>query len=116
MPGLNRFDLPAVERARAEFATLARAVASGESPLIEGARKLCALGYALDLPADDADFNTLVAFDSETDALPVGSERANWAPHALLEKDAEIAEAEVRWGSDVRAATARLADRISRVT
>ena len=116
MTGLNRHDLPAFERARAEFAALARAVAGGESGLIDGARKLCALGYALGIDVDDPDFRTLVALDSETDALPVGSERENWAPNALLGKDAEIREAETRWGGDVRAACARLVDLALRAT
>ena len=116
MTGLNPYNLPAVERARAEFAALARAVAERQSDLIEGARRLCPLGYALGIPADDPDFRTLVGFDSETDALPVGSARENWAPHALLAKDAAIREVETRWGEDVRAACARLADLVLRAT
>ena len=115
MRSLNRYDLPAVERARAEFAALARTVSEGQSSLIEGARKLCELGYALGIDANP-DFRTLVGFDSETDALPVGSERENWAPQALLAKDAEIREAEERWGKDVRDACARLADSVFRAT
>ena len=107
MAGLNRYDLPTAERARAEFAALARAVADGRSPLIEGVRRLCALGYALGITVDDPDFRRLVGFDSETDALPAGPERANWAPSALLAKDVAISEAEARWGTDVRAASAR---------
>lgn len=112
MGRVNRYDLPALERARAEFTAAARALADGGIPLIEGTRRVCRLGHALDLDArDDADFRTLVAFDSETDALPAGPERANWAPAALAEKDREAAAVETHWGEPVRAASARLVAR-----
>lgn len=53
-----------------------------------------ATGFPLGLDADDPDFRTLIAFTSETDALPAGSERENWAADHLPEKDREIADAE----------------------
>jgi hypothetical protein len=36
---------------------------------------------------DDPIFDAIVGFESETDHLPVGPERALWAPDALAEKD-----------------------------
>ena len=37
---------------------------------------------------------TLIAIDSETDALPVGEVRREWSPDALKRKDKESTEAE----------------------
>ena len=107
-----RHNLPVTERARTEFAATAASMASGQTSLIDGARRLCGLGYALNLDvSQDADFRTMVGFSSETDALPAGPERANWHSAALAEKDSEIAAVEEQWGEEVRAAAVRLAAR-----
>ena len=114
MTRINPFDLPAVERAQIEFGALAAAVARAEVPLIVGTRRLIGMGYALGLSAADGAFRPLVALDSETVALPAGpEERARWAPDALPAQDRAIAEAEARWGADVREACRRLAARFA---
>jgi len=112
MARINRFDIPALERGREELATLARAVARGEHPLLAGVRRLLSLGYALDLDATHEDFRVLLACDSESDSLPVGEERQNWNSVALQEQDRMIASTERRWEKAVRAASGRLADRL----
>ncbi|HET9229281.1 MAG TPA: hypothetical protein VFR31_21560, partial [Thermoanaerobaculia bacterium] len=43
---------------------------------------------------EDEDVIAFVAIDSETDALPVGAERRNWAPEALERYAPKIAAAE----------------------
>ena len=68
---------------------IARKILAGEMGLIEGTRELVRLRS--DVSDDlDPDFMYFVALESETDHLPIGSVRAEWAPEALREKDAEI--------------------------
>jgi hypothetical protein len=49
----------------------------------------------------EPEFGTLLkifeGIHSETDALPVGNERALWNAEALVRQDEKIAEAERRW-------------------
>jgi hypothetical protein len=113
MSRLNRFDIPAVERARGEFAALARGVATGKVELLEGSRRLVALGHELGVEVDDPDFRTLVAFDSETLDVPIGPERKRWAAAALAVKDQQRAEIEAVWSERVLSACSRLVERFS---
>jgi hypothetical protein len=75
------------EEKRVELVRVAKAMISGECDLIEGVRKLTALRFATDRPNDPI-FDAIRGLESETDHLPVGAERALWAPVALAEKDA----------------------------
>lgn len=61
--------------------------------VIAGSRELVALGSEL-FDKHDEDFLPFVAIDSETDHLPVDSERRNWSDEALKRKDEEISEYE----------------------
>ena len=93
------------DEAARRAAALASEVLAGSVGLIEGARTLWRLGsYIVQDTALDKDFVVLVGFDDETDHLPVGAERSNWDPVALMGKDREIAEYEEMWGPKVRAA------------
>ena len=114
MGRINRFDLPAVERARGEFAALARAIVTGSVDLLGGVRRLVALGHALGVEVDDPDFRTVVGFESDTQDLPVGPERERWAVAALLVKDQQRADTEAMWRENVLRACNRLAERFSR--
>jgi hypothetical protein len=49
-----------------------------------------------------------IAVDSDTDALPIGAERAMWARSALAIEDHKIAEAEERFRDPIRAACHRI--------
>lgn len=59
------------------------------------------------------DFTTFDAVDSETDDLPVDTERRNWSEEALKRKDVEIAEAEAIYKSDVIAACRKLIEQFA---
>jgi hypothetical protein len=87
---------PAVakEAARAKAVALAGEILSGTLGILEGARLLSAHRFHVGVPEDDPDFTSFVAIDSETDALPIGRSRMQWAPEVLAEKDLEIARAE----------------------
>jgi len=67
---------------------------SGKVGIIEGARKLTAISYRLNLVETETDFLVFIATASETDHLPIGKERDLWAKSALQEKDIEIKQAE----------------------
>lgn len=54
------------------------------------------------------------AVTSETDHLPVDSERANWSTEALQRKDQEIGEVESFYQDDVFAACRKLLEKFAR--
>ncbi len=64
--------------------------------IVDAARQLSALGHSV-RASDDADFTTFTAIDSESDHLPIGAVRREWAPDALRQKEAEIHAIEDRW-------------------
>jgi len=78
---------------RGKIVAICEAVLNEEIGIIAGSRRLKNLGYELGLYRDE-DFMTFVAIDSETDHLPVDSERRNWSVESLGRKDEEIAECE----------------------
>jgi len=65
----------------------------GRVAVIEAARAISKLAFWAGL-RDDTDLNAFVAIDTETDTLPLGDVRLNWAEHALALQDVEIAKAE----------------------
>ena len=85
--------------AKARAVAIARKVLSGEMSAILGARAMRSLCSAADELERDPDLLAISAIESETDALPVGAERAEWDPGVLELRAAEIAEAE-RWALD----------------
>ena len=104
------------DEARSEASRLAAALAdrmlAGTENLIAGARELQRLGrWIVPDTRVDKDFVVLLAFDSETDHLPVDEERKNWDPAALQRKDREIAEYEKKWSQRVRAACSSIISR-----
>jgi hypothetical protein len=80
--------------ARRRCAELASQALKGTSSAIVAAREIVSLRSRLGVSPDDADVETMVMIDSETDALPVGPERRNWAAQALDQKAPEIARSE----------------------
>lgn|SRR5262245_51209649 len=80
--------------------------------VIETARILSQLAFWTHL-GDDADLQTFVAIDSETDSLPVGEVRRLWAPDALKRKDVEIDRAEKLYKPVAREAATRLVQRFA---
>ncbi len=78
-----------------QVVALAQAILDGQEPLVPNAQRMTKLLYWLGLePSTDEDITDFRLIVSETDALPLGSERQYWEPAALAEKDREIVQAE----------------------
>jgi hypothetical protein len=101
---------------RGKIVAICEAILNEEVGVIAGSRRLSRLESEL-LHNEvgwfqrDEDFVTIVAIDSETDHLPVDSERHNWSVEALERKDEEIAKAEALYKDDVFAACRKLIER-----
>lgn len=96
--------------ARREIGKTAKAMLSGATSFIEGAREIRRLAHEHGL-RDDADIIVFVAIDSETDALPFGELRSMWNTEALAKLQPEIDSAEA-WAREVgTAACERLVQR-----
>jgi hypothetical protein len=80
-------------QARRKAASIARQVLMDDFDPIIAARQLGALRESAGVTRDDPDFTTFVAIDSETDSLPVETERHQWSTEALTKLGPEIAEA-----------------------
>ncbi len=101
---------------RGKIVAICGAVLNEEIGVIAGSRMLNSLEfellhYEVGWFQRDDDFLTFVAIDSETDNLPVDSERQNWSVGALERKDKEIAKAEAFYKDDVFAACRKLIER-----
>jgi hypothetical protein len=91
---------------------IATGVISEQIGVIEGCRQLADLRHRVSPDNTDPDFMTVVAVDSSTDHLPLGEERRQWAPSALVEKDKEISEAAAFYREGVVAACRNLIERL----
>jgi hypothetical protein len=77
----------------AEIIRIATAIFNNEIELILGTRQI--LPHLRAVLADrNPDLTFFVGLDSETDHLPVGSERKHWNHEAILAKDRELAKYE----------------------
>lgn len=83
-----------------------------EIGIILGSRKLIHLKHQLSDEFDE-DFMIFVGIDSQTDHLPVDSERQNWSKESLELKDAEIEEQELYFKSDAFANCKKLIQRFN---
>jgi len=83
-----------IEQSREKIGMTAKAMLFGECSYIESVRTICGLlpGARIDQFAEP--FVTLVAVDSETDAVPVGKSRELWRPDAKVKFEAKWNEAE----------------------
>ncbi len=81
---------------RGKIVAICEAILNEEIGVIAGSRRLNYLRCELELDRDE-DFLTFVAINSETDHLPVDSERRHWSVEALERKDKEIAESEAAY-------------------
>lgn len=84
---------PTTQQARREAASIARSVLVDNFDPILAARQLGALRGSVGIAHDDPDFTMFVAIDSETDSLPVETERHQWSIEALTRLETEIAQA-----------------------
>lgn len=74
---------------RAELIAVANAMLDGKMDLIEGARKICSLRFAVGDPDNDV-FMPIRAIESETDHFPLGEMRSRCAADYLRRTDAEM--------------------------
>ncbi|HKE87223.1 MAG TPA: hypothetical protein VKB50_25875 [Vicinamibacterales bacterium] len=88
-----------IQNARIRAAKIAAAVLAGQQSPVLGAIDLNALRSLVNVPHDDADFETFLLIDSECDGLPVGTVRQYWSADALTRREPEVAHAE-RWAMD----------------
>jgi hypothetical protein len=82
----------------------------GRVGVIEAARSLTALAFRV-RAEEDTDFLLFRVIGSESDALPVGPERAHWSAGALEREDARIAGFEDSWREQAMLSARNLADR-----
>jgi hypothetical protein len=97
---------------RGKIVAICEAALAEEIGIIAASRRLSVLGMEL-FEDGHEDFLTFDAVDSETDDLPVDTERKNWSAEALKRKDAEIAQAEALYKNDVIAACRKLIERFA---
>jgi len=74
----------------------ARDLLEGRLGVIASAREFVRLAHWVRAD-EDPDFTTFIGIDSESDHLPIGIVRREWASDALAEKDRDIRELEDRW-------------------
>jgi hypothetical protein len=79
-----------------KITALLRDVLESRAGIVAVSRELCALAHSVRAD-DDPDFITFTAIYSESDQLPIGEVRREWAPDALEKKDVEIRAVEDSW-------------------
>jgi len=95
---------------RAMIAALksAKAFVNGEVGAVETCWALCGFIHGRKGVCDKSDVDLIVAVQSETDALPVGSLKDNWHPDFLPAKLEQLERYEAAVSSDVKDACRRL--------
>src|SRR6266516_1936550 len=82
-----------VSSARKRVTDLAAAILSASADVLEASIQIHSLRQRLDVPEQDEDFEAFSLVVSETDTLPIGSQRQFWAEDALARKEPEMAHA-----------------------
>lgn len=101
---------------RSEVVNTARLLREGKMSVVEGAWRLNALRHEVTQKDFDDDFMLFVAIASETDHLPVGEVRKQYAKTALVKADKEIEDVEKIYRAQVEAACEKLIARFSHAT
>ena len=97
-----------------QVADLARDILAGGATLVRSAPEMIRRLTHLAVPCEDPDFEAFILISSETDHLPIGSERQYWEPAALALKDHDLADAEA-WAAEFGFDTCRrLVERFGR--
>ena len=78
---------------------VAEAILSGTIGIIEGSRRLVTLRQLVTKEDFDKDFKIFVLIDSDSDHIPIGDARKQWAPQARKDKDKELEQIE-NWYRD----------------
>ena len=97
-----------VQMQRQHLCEIAKLILAGDLGIIAGVRQLLPFRHEIELAEAEDAFRVLAGIDSETDHLPIGSQRLNWAEAALRKKEQEIAEAEAHAAKDVLRVCQRL--------
>jgi hypothetical protein len=100
-----------VDNQQAKVVEIASKMIDGQIGIIDGSRQLSGLYHSVSNLSFDEDFIVFVAINSETDNLPIGSERQYWADSALAMKDEEIKNAELLYKEHALAACKKLIER-----
>ena len=104
-----------VAEQKARIVNIAIQVLNEQTGIIEGARLLSALQFEITDQDFDPDFLIFVVITSETDSLPIGSEREYWATSALIKKDKQIKHAEDLYREQAFASCKALVERFKAV-
>ena len=107
----NPHDLAMVEQARRAVGEAASSILIGQLSYLDGARLICAQRPFCAVAEDDPDFDAFIVVYSESDHLPVGAARRNWAEDTLLRLQPEIEASEARAAAVATTAAENLARR-----
>lgn len=95
------------ESTRRELVAVAESMLAGETNLLEGVRRVCALRFTVEDPQDEV-FMSIRAIDSETDHWPLGTTRATCSEEYLIRSDREIRDYLVDARDDILQACRRI--------
>jgi len=93
------------ERACRAIVAVARGLIAGRVSYVDGARTILGLKHQAGLP-DDPGFDAFALIRSETDHLPIGSQRELWSEEAWRAKEPDVRRAE-EWARRVANAEAQ---------
>ncbi len=102
-----RINLEYQASVRAQMLAIAKQFLGEKLGLVQTARELLQFRDGVE-PEIGALLDVFVGIHSETDALPIGTERALWNLQALEVEDRKIAAAELRWHGRATEATRQL--------
>jgi hypothetical protein len=105
------FDEELQRENRNRVVAIAEGILDGKIGIIEGSRILAGLRLKVSGDSFDPDFIDFVAIASETDHLPVGPVRKEWAPDSLAKKDVEMKDTEDFYRERTLAACKKLIQR-----
>jgi hypothetical protein len=89
-----------IKKQRKRIAEVAQTILKGEVGIVAASRELTSLRHEAQVESDD-DLTVFRVVDSETDYLPVGSQRENYRQEKLLELDQELSAHEDFYKNDV---------------
>ena len=81
---------------RRQAVALCSGILDGTINVIAGCHALRSLRWEVEVEQHDEDFFLFAMISSETETLPTGAERDQWAPAALAELEPEIQQA-IEW-------------------
>lgn len=103
-----------VQMQRQHLYEIAKAILAGDLGIIAGIRQLIPFRDEIELTEAAEDFQVLIGIDSETDHLPIGDQRLNWAEAALRKKEEDIMQAETHAAKEVLSVCQRIIAKLER--